>query len=84
MARNNGEPYLTLVINCILFGFYLTFSHFIGIKKHLSFDNLTSCRNKFISVLYLYEQNLVNPLSDYKILDWSKLKQIADDSLKRI
>ena len=27
---------------------------------------------------------LVNPLPDYKILDWSKLKQIADDILKCI
>ena len=27
---------------------------------------------------------LVNPLSEDKILDWSKLKQIADDILKCI
>ena len=27
---------------------------------------------------------VLNPLPDYKILDWSKLKQIADDILKRI
>ena len=26
----------------------------------------------------------LNPLPDDKILDWSKLKQIADDILKRI
>ena len=26
----------------------------------------------------------INPLPDDKILDWSKLKQIADDILKRI
>ena len=28
--------------------------------------------------------NTVNPLPDDKILDWSKLKQIADDILKCI
>ena len=26
--------------------------------------------------------NLINPLPDDKILDWSKLKQFADDNLK--
>ena len=28
--------------------------------------------------------SMFNPLSDVKILDWSKLKQIADDILKCI
>ena len=28
--------------------------------------------------------NLINPLPDNKILDWSKLKQMADDILKCI
>ena len=30
------------------------------------------------------EQPWVNPLPDDKILDWSKLKQIADENLKHI
>ena len=29
-------------------------------------------------------QKFINPLSDEKILDWSKLKQIADNILKCI
>ena len=34
---------------------------------------------------YLYYQNTrLNPLPDNKILDWSKLKQIADEILKCI
>ena len=32
----------------------------------------------------LYDKGLVNPLPDDKILDWSKLKQTADDILKCI
>ena len=34
---------------------------------------------------YMYDQqNSINPLPDKKILDWSKLRQIADDILKCI
>ena len=31
-----------------------------------------------------YQLNLFNPLPDYKILDWSKLKRIADEILECI
>ena len=31
-----------------------------------------------------YHHQLLNALPDYKILDWSKLKEIADDILKCI
>ena len=32
----------------------------------------------------IFVRVLLNPLPDDKILDWSKLKQIADNILKRI
>ena len=39
---------------------------------------------QFVALLDFSRQNLLNPLPDDKILDWSKLKQIADDFLKCI
>ena len=36
------------------------------------------------NVKKLYHNNRINPLPEYKILDWFKLKQIADDILKCI
>ena len=35
-------------------------------------------------IVYIVETQSFNPLPDDKILDWSKLKQIADDILKCI
>ena len=35
-----------------------------------------------VTILDSKERKLLNPLPDNKILDWSKLKQIADDILK--
>ena len=32
----------------------------------------------------MFVRRVLNPLPDDKILDWSKLKQIADDILKYI
>ena len=37
-----------------------------------------------IVIWYGVENIMFNPLPDDKILDWSKLKQIADDILKCI
>ena len=37
-----------------------------------------------IAKLGLYSPTILNPLPDNKILDWSKMKQIADNILKCI
>ena len=39
-------------------------------------------KKQVLSIYVMY--HFINPLSDDKILDWSKLKQIADDILKFI
>ena len=41
------------------------------------FEVLYECRN-------VYSSGYINPLPDDKILDWSKLKQIADENLNGI
>ena len=40
--------------------------------------------NDIIISLLMTVSVTLNPFTDYKILDWSKLKQIADDILKCI
>ena len=35
-----------------------------------------------VKICYCKNDQSLNPLPDNKILDWSKLKQIADDILK--
>ena len=37
--------------------------------------------NTCISVIFIMQHTLSNPLSDNKILDWSKLKTFADNKL---
>ena len=57
------------------------------VKKELVWERLEGyCVTKFLSQLDLKIAGkiMVNPLPDNKILDWSKLKQIADDMLKCI
>ena len=36
---------------------------------------------QFVLISIWVRQKMLNSLPDYKILDWSKLKQIADDIL---
>ena len=49
--------------------------------KLLKMSNFTFSYNVFYAICIL---NSFNPLPDNKILDWSKLKQIADEILKYI
>ena len=50
-------------------------------KTYTCFRKFTySCLK--IDQLLFYRQYLINPLTDNTILDWFKLKQIADDNFK--
>ena len=54
-----------------------------GLMKLVGFFRFAVCKRTFYVIIRLVvRQNGFNPLPDKKILDWSKLKQTADDILK--
>ena len=59
-----------------------TFPRTRNLKSLLVCQNGLLVQNK--TVLNCTQHALFNPLRDNKILDWSKLKQIAEDILKCI
>ena len=74
--------------NCLLIPACSFCCFFPTLSKTAAADHLVIERLQCITNLETIEQSPVkwelNPLPDDKILDWSKLKQIADDILKCI
>ena len=52
--------------------------------KEMSIESLQKKKKKSLETLYLDTLYSFNQLTDYIILDWSKLKQFANGILKRI